>query len=552
MSLYSNQFFIILIIKIYYYIFQMSFTDKFNGTFISPISGAIIEFVGLGTSNIQTNNNLTNTLLITGGINILGNLDTFTNNHIIFGGGGNSSNKNGKNAFQLESSYTITQLINLGKFCGGGGGYGSGGIGGAGGGGGYYGDGGNGLPINNGSNNLKGGGGGGFYGNGGSTNNKNLGGQGYLAGGGGGAGGYMIYPGRNANNFGGGGGAAGGAGGGNGIGTWGSGGGGGGKAATGGGNGGYSINNLGNIVTLENKQGIGFGLGALFYQGNLPTNYKIIIQSDASYGQLFCTGWANPNTNPKTLTNFNISSLSNLPNNTTTYEAILMNINSVNGQTKQNVSGFFSNYTWNLTYVPSGVTNTFGNLVSISDINYSSYDLTITPITYPCFKEGSKILTDQGYRPIQDLRKGDLVKTLKNNYLPIDLIGKREIIHSVNNNRIKDQLYLCKKDFFHELNQDLVLTGCHCILVDNFVNEEQKEKTNNVNGGIYGTDEKYRLPACVDKRTQVYPYKGTYTIYHLALENHDYYMNYGIYANGLLVESCSKRYLKELSGMELI
>lgn len=42
------------------------------------------------------------------------------------------------------------------------------------------------------------------------------------------------------------------------------------------------------------------------------------------------------------------------------------------------------------------------------------------------------------------------------------------------------------------------------------------------------------------------------TIYHLALENESYYNNYGIYANGLLVESCSQRYLKELSNMELI
>jgi hypothetical protein len=53
-------------------------------------------------------------------------------------------------------------------------------------------------------------------------------------------------------------------------------------------------------------------------------------------------------------------------------------------------------------------------------------------------------------------------------------------------------------------------------------------------------------------RTSVYEVIGNYTIYHLALEHVDYYMNYGIYANGLLVESCSKRYLKELSNMTLI
>jgi hypothetical protein len=38
----------------------------------------------------------------------------------------------------------------------------------------------------------------------------------------------------------------------------------------------------------------------------------------------------------------------------------------------------------------------------------------------------------------------------------------------------------------------------------------------------------------------------------LALENNNYYMNYGVYANGLLVETCSKRYIKELSNMTII
>lgn len=58
--------------------------------------------------------------------------------------------------------------------------------------------------------------------------------------------------------------------------------------------------------------------------------------------------------------------------------------------------------------------------------------------------------------------------------------------------------------------------------------------------------------ACIDERTKVYQKRGYQTIYHLALENDYYYGNYGIYANGLLVESCSKRYLKELSNMTLI
>jgi hypothetical protein len=175
-------------------------------------------------------------------------------------------------------------------------------------------------------------------------------------------------------------------------------------------------------------------------------------------------------------------------------------------------------------------------------------------IQYPCFKEDSLILTNKGYRRIQELRKGDLVKTLLNGFLKIDMIGKKEIVHKACiEDRIKDQLYKCSHENFEEVFEPLVLTGCHSILVDEFVSEEQKQKAIEINENrLCVTDRKYRLPACVDERTTVYEIPGTYTIYHLALENPDYYMNYGIYANGLLVETCSRRYLKELSGMELI
>jgi hypothetical protein len=171
----------------------------------------------------------------------------------------------------------------------------------------------------------------------------------------------------------------------------------------------------------------------------------------------------------------------------------------------------------------------------------------------PCFKEDTLILTNKGYRRIQELRKGDLVKTLLNGFLKIDMIGKKSIYHKACiEDRIKDQLYKCSHENFKEVFEHLVLTGCHCILVDNYVSEEQRKKTIEVNKDTYVTDRKYRLPACVDERTTVYEIPGTYTIYHLALENPDYYMNYGIYANGLLVETSSRRYLKEISGMELI
>jgi hypothetical protein len=174
------------------------------------------------------------------------------------------------------------------------------------------------------------------------------------------------------------------------------------------------------------------------------------------------------------------------------------------------------------------------------------------PVPMVCFKEGSQILTDKGYRAIEDLRKGDLIKTSLNGLKAIEMIGKREITHLACKDRIKDQLYVCGVDKFPQVFEDLVITGCHSILVDDFASEQQRQNAVEVNGNVYVTDKKYRLPACVDDRTKVYDAAGDYTIYHIALENEDYYMNYGVYANGLLVETCSRRYLKELSNMTLI
>jgi hypothetical protein len=161
-----------------------------------------------------------------------------------------------------------------------------------------------------------------------------------------------------------------------------------------------------------------------------------------------------------------------------------------------------------------------------------------------CFKKDTQILTLQGYKRIQDLKKGDLVKTLKHEFVPIYKIGFSETHHPCNlEERVKDQLYKCSPDNYPEVFEDLILTGCHSILVDTFESKEQEDKSVELNGDLYVTDDKYRLPVCLDERATVYDVSGNHTIYHMALENDDYYMNYGIYANGLLVESTSKRFM---------
>lgn len=172
-------------------------------------------------------------------------------------------------------------------------------------------------------------------------------------------------------------------------------------------------------------------------------------------------------------------------------------------------------------------------------------------IIYVCFKEGTKILTMYGYMPVEQLKRGTMIQTLKNGYVPINMLGKKEIYHIAKEERIKSQLYKCSQTEYPELFEDLVITGCHSILVDNFASNEEREQSIEVNGALCVTDNKYRVPACVDKRTRVYETPGNYTIYHFALENNDYYANYGVYANGLLVETCSKRFIKEESDMIL-
>jgi hypothetical protein len=66
------------------------------------------------------------------------------------------------------------------------------------------------------------------------------------------------------------------------------------------------------------------------------------------------------------------------------------------------------------------------------------------------------------------------------------------------------------------------------------------------------TDNKYRLPIFLDDRSTIYKNEGNCMIYNIVLENNDYFMNYGIYANGLLVESCSKWFLEKKSGMMFV
>jgi hypothetical protein len=70
---------------------------------------------------------------------------------------------------------------------------------------------------------------------------------------------------------------------------------------------------------------------------------------------------------------------------------------------------------------------------------------------------------------------------------------------------------------------------------------------------VYITEEFYRMPAFLDDRAEEYdgPDEPA-TIWHFALEHENVAHNYGVFANGLLVESCAIESLLEKSGMRLV
>jgi hypothetical protein len=217
--------------------------------------------------------------------------------------------------------------------------------------------------------------------------------------------------------------------------------------------------------------------------------------------------------------------------------------------------------TQQLPFTNASSTNLVNGQNTLNIFNSSAVQLNVDQILvqygFPCFKEGSKILCydsinkTEVYVPVENLRVGDFVKTLKNGYLKIEMIGKTKIYNSGDQQRIKERLYRCSQEKYPELTEDLIITGCHSLLVD-WLTQEQGTKIMAEHGRIYETDGKPRLMAYLDEKAQPYEKEGIFTIYHFALENENDRWNYGVYANGLLVETCSKGYLRELSNMELL
>ena len=183
-----------------------------------------------------------------------------------------------------------------------------------------------------------------------------------------------------------------------------------------------------------------------------------------------------------------------------------------------------------LTYDASGAVGR--SVLTSSPNNWTIFDNGVI-----CFLKGSKILCNTGYIPIEELKQGMLVKTLLNGYVPIHTLHKDTIYNPGIFTRTENSLYLLSKMMYPDLFENLVITGGHSILVDTLTETEKRVIVNSLDA-IYITDDKYRLPAFLDERAVNYRHGGVFEIYHITLENENEFYNYGIWANGLLVESC--------------
>ena len=163
------------------------------------------------------------------------------------------------------------------------------------------------------------------------------------------------------------------------------------------------------------------------------------------------------------------------------------------------------------------------NIKVMQNSNYSITDFTLILEAF-CFNIGTKILCYKNgmeqYIKIEELKKGDLVKTLTDGYVPINAIGTNTMQNNPSSD--KGSIYKCG---------DLIVTGCHILLKD----WEKKYRNKYVRNSK--VDDKYRLMAHNDSRFVKISDNKIYTIYNLVLEGN---RQYGIWAEDILTETAKK------------
>lgn len=224
-------------------------------------------------------------------------------------------------------------------------------------------------------------------------------------------------------------------------------------------------------------------------------------------------------------------------------------------------------YRLDLNAVPTVTFNV--TLANITENTLQMYDASGNPFgipiiitgTYPCFREGSKILkldpeTDEEcYVPVETLRQGDLIRTATCGYKAVAFIGRGTLPNPADDPDKKNRLYRFQDA--RKKHPPLYVTGEHCLLYkEKEITEKKRREVKEHMGDDYITETYHRVPACLDDRGTPYcginDGKGPVTIWHFALEHNNLYNNYAVWANGILVETCSIDFLVKKSRLELV
>ena len=266
------------------------------------------------------------------------------------------------------------------------------------------------------------------------------------------------------------------------------------------------------------------------------TNYDIIVFNTnitINVKQLTITGATVDNKTYDGNVNATISNYGTL-NGIVTGDDVTLNISSV--------SATFNNPTIgnNKQVIFDGYT-----IVGISINNYN----LVQPTTFanidnsivPCYSKGTKILclinNDYKYVPIEDLKSGDIVKTYLHGDKEIIYVGQGKFKNNTNN--FTECMYKMKKSSNSSLIEDLIVTGYHSVLVDDL--GKYKDINNKLFNKEPKLDDKYLLLASVSEDFIKMMDKNEYIYYHICLENEDDNKHYGIWTNGILSETISKK-----------
>ena len=173
----------------------------------------------------------------------------------------------------------------------------------------------------------------------------------------------------------------------------------------------------------------------------------------------------------------------------------------------------------------------FINSIFVAVSTTGSTSRVMTSGTYiSCYLIGTNILClnaqdEEVYIPIENIKTGQLVKTYKQGYRAVELIGKNTIFNN------PSEPYMC---LYKMKDAALTVSGLHFLLVDKLPDN----LTTTFYKCNYTIEDKQALLAADSDLFEQITDTSVYTLFHLVLEGD---IQYGIYADGVLTESTTRK-----------